>query len=717
MALAVSPRTKEHPATVRFGVFTLDLATGELLKSGVPIRLPEQPFRVLRFLVERPNEIVTREELRTHLWPGTFVDFDLALNTVVRKIRMALNDSAENPRYIETLPKRGYRFIAPVEAIPGLSEPGRQLVILPSPAVAPESPVAARPKTSRRWVVPALAIAAVAAGGGVAYRQFGLAVDPLRVLNYTAITNDGRHKSAPLATDGVRLYFAEESPAGGAIAQVLVTGGPTTIVWDGFDLIAMAPDGSALLAHTGAAAGEFQRDQPFWILPLPAGSPRRLGIAGRSGAWSPDGRKLAYSNGREIYIADRDGNDSHKLISLDGEADPLQWSPDGAALRFTLWPSNGSETQVWEVSAEGAGLHPVLPTGSYSGDWSPNGRYYFFSFLSKPANNAHIRAVLEKPGFGRSAQTPFALTGGPTHFGRPLASRDGKKIFAFGKVGRGQLVGYDSVSRRWMPRLEGIWPDGLVYSPDGQWIAYTLYPEGTLWRSRADGSERLQLTFAPQQACFPRWSPDGRTIAFTIANDASERGGWKTWLIPAEGGTPQKLVPGGSDEAIPSWSPDGRSIAFGGIPWARNWSPETTAVSVYDFATRQVSRLAGSEGLWAPKWSPDGRYIAAETTDAKEFLVRDRLSGKWRSLARPNVAAGYGSWSRDSRYFYFIVHLDQTIWRVRMSDGHVESVLSVKDFAIPYTIGRWFGLAPDNSLLVLRDASVDEIYSLSLKLP
>ncbi|HEY6946254.1 MAG TPA: winged helix-turn-helix domain-containing protein, partial [Candidatus Acidoferrum sp.] len=113
--MAISNQPK---APVRFGVFEVDIIAGELRKNGLRLRLPAQPFQVLAILLERPGEVVTREELRERLWPGdTFVDFDHSLSTAINKIREALSDSAENPRFVETRPRRGYRFIAPVTTI------------------------------------------------------------------------------------------------------------------------------------------------------------------------------------------------------------------------------------------------------------------------------------------------------------------------------------------------------------------------------------------------------------------------------------------------------------------------------------------------------------------------------------------------------------------------------------------------------------------------
>src|ERR1043166_2722705 len=128
----------------RFGLYEADLDAGTLKRHGIPIRLQEQPFRILSFLLEKPGEIITRDELRARLWSeGTFVEFDGSLNTALMKLRAVLNDDPENPRFVETVPKKGYRFIAPVQ----FQEPPVQRVsveVVPLPVMAPDSvPVAA----------------------------------------------------------------------------------------------------------------------------------------------------------------------------------------------------------------------------------------------------------------------------------------------------------------------------------------------------------------------------------------------------------------------------------------------------------------------------------------------------------------------------------------------------------------------------------------------
>src|SRR5215831_2330919 len=139
----------------RFGVFELDLRSGELRRNGIKVKLQEQPFQVLAELLERPGQVVTREELRNRLWPAdTYVDFDHSLNAAIRRLRDALGDSAENPTFVETVARRGYRFLAPVSGIPVNGHPAIEIEKIQAPELAPAS------YGHQRWI-PALALAVV----------------------------------------------------------------------------------------------------------------------------------------------------------------------------------------------------------------------------------------------------------------------------------------------------------------------------------------------------------------------------------------------------------------------------------------------------------------------------------------------------------------------------------------------------------------------------
>ncbi|HEY6337128.1 MAG TPA: winged helix-turn-helix domain-containing protein, partial [Candidatus Sulfotelmatobacter sp.] len=376
-------RSATNPRTVRFGLFELDLDARELRKSGVRIKLQEQPFQILAMLLERPGAIVTREELQKQLWSGdTFVDFDLSLNSAVKKVRHALSDDSENPRFVETLYRRGYRFIAPVN---GSSDSSIQLVeSAPASGMpAPPPPIAAsRPLLRRRNVVFYLGIPILLVG--VAILVLGLAPSPQpTVLGYTQITHDGLPKSG-LVTDGQRLYFQELQGDHFAISQVSVAGGETSIVPTPFQNVMgadIAPNGSALLAGTFQGTG---KGLELWSLPLPSGAPRRLGdYVVHSATWSPEGSQLAFSRGPDIYLAQSDGSEPHKLASVGSQVYNLTFSPDGRRLRFNVVdPRNGS-SEFWEMRRDGIGLHPLLPSWNPNprqccGNWTPDGKYFLF---------------------------------------------------------------------------------------------------------------------------------------------------------------------------------------------------------------------------------------------------------------------------------------------------------------------------------------------------
>jgi DNA-binding winged helix-turn-helix (wHTH) protein len=200
--------TPPQSRLVRFGVFEVDLRTGELRKAGVKLKFSGQPFQVLSILLERPGDVITREELQKRLWPDTFVDTERNLNTAINKIRDVLGDSAESPSYVETLPRRGYRFIAPVNFMAPLD--GGVLSSNPPVEKAP-------PATSRVWGKPryyglAILSALVITIGVPAFwktvsRTRGRGTP--RVLRFTKLTNDGQAKVGPMATDGSRIYFNE----------------------------------------------------------------------------------------------------------------------------------------------------------------------------------------------------------------------------------------------------------------------------------------------------------------------------------------------------------------------------------------------------------------------------------------------------------------------------------------------------------------------------
>ena len=702
------------PRLVRFGTFEVDLPAGEVRKGGVKLKLTGQPFQVLAILLERPGQVVTREELQKRLWPDTFVDVDHNLNTAINKIREVLGDSAENPRFVETLPRRGYRFVAPVEG-----------------AQTPEVPVGSGARQESRmsggrprlWVGALLAAIAVVAIAILTVR-LSVPLPPPKVSGYVPVTNDGSAKlwgETPfaLATDGSRVYFVDSPWVSPVLTQVSTLGGETSAIATPFPVSRIgdiSPDRSALLIPA-YAAGEVEAshgETPLWVLPLPAGTPHRLGgLIGHDGTWSPDGQRIVFANGNDLYVARTDGTESKKFVTVSGYPRWLRWSSDGSRLRISVATVRGTESEsLWEVQADGTHLHPLLPdwnkpSQECCGSWTPDGKYFIFQ--STHNGKAQLWAIPEKGGLFRKARwEPMELTTGPLSYSMPVPSADGKKLFAIGSQLRGELARFNQKTQQFEPYLSGISAEGVDFSRDGQWVTYTSYPEGSLWRSKADGSDRLRLTFPPVQAFLPRWSPDQKQIVFMAALPGKPL---KNYLVSADGGTPQQLLPEEQNgELDPTWSPDSTSLVFE----LGNWPSGT--VNILDLRTHRVSVVPGSKGLWSPRWSPDGRYIAA-TSNGWNLMLFDFKTQKWAELAEITVA--YPNWSRDGNYIYFhSFGSDAALYRVRVSNHKLEKIVSLKGIRLTIgTFGTWCGLAPDDSPLVLRDVGSQEIYALDLQLP
>jgi Tol biopolymer transport system component len=384
-------------------------------------------------------------------------------------------------------------------------------------------------------------------------------------------------------------------------------------------------------------------------------------------------------------------------------------------VRFTLNDPHTNSRSIWQASADGSHLHPLLPGWNSTpneccGKWTPDGKYFIFQAVRD--DTADLWALRERSGtFRSSPEQPVQLTTGPMNVGNPVSSRDGKKLFAQGWRPRGELVRYDSKSGQFAPYLSGISAMGLDFSRDGQWVAYNDASDGTMWRSKADGTQRLQLVFPPMLAYLPRWSPDGKRLAF-FGHPPGEP--WQIYVVPTEGGTPELIYRSATNLADPSWSPDGNSMAFG----ENSLNNQGSSVYVLDLKSRNAAKLPASDGLYSPRWSPDGRFIAAITLDSLKLKLFDLNTQKWTELA--NLFVAYPTWSRDSRYLYFdgILDNEEGYFRVQASDGKLERLFSLKGFqAAGGAFGNWSGIAPDGTPLLVRDASIQEIYALDWETP
>jgi Tol biopolymer transport system component/DNA-binding winged helix-turn-helix (wHTH) protein len=694
---------------IRFGLFEVNLEIRELRKEGLLIRLQDRPLEILSILVEDSGRVVTREEFRQRLWPAdTFVDFDHSLNVSINKLRQALGDAADNPRFVVTVGRRGYRFIAPVEELDKTQPIPEEMTEIPNRIQGNAVP-------KRRGIVligisVGLSLAVVTAVL-VSFSRFR----PPQVKRLVQISHAGTVFRSQLLTDGPRLYFRAGVEGQMAFEQVSVEGGdssPLTGIRSNLIMEDLFPRTSEFLLRDG------NEPRSLWVESLVSNTARRVGeIKASSAAWSPDGTHMAYIDTLSVYVAASDGSDVRKLVTLPRDAFCLRWSPDGTRLRFVVDDPRPQQNSLWEVESDGRGLRPLLPGWSDSpregcGDWTPDGRYFFFE--SAHEGSRDIWAIREKSGLlGAKSSRPIRLTSGPLSFFSPTPSREGSQLFVVGEQRRGELTRYDENSKQFEPFLEGISANDLQFSHDRKWIVYVTYPDRMLWRSRADGSERLQLTTSPMRAFMPIWSPDDQRILFHGISKPNRP--WKIYLISPSGGAPEMLIlDPDSQETGGTWSPEGNAVVFAYNKISTSPSPGSMEIRVLDLKSNLIGTLPGSEGLYSPQWSPDGHHVAA-LGQGDDLMLFDTRTQKWTTLLALGV--GYPSWSRDSQYIYC-----NTLWRkdpalLRIAVKSSKKETFPVNFVAAGTYGAWSGLTPDGSFLLLRDRGSRDIYSLDLNLP
>jgi DNA-binding winged helix-turn-helix (wHTH) protein/Tol biopolymer transport system component len=697
---------------LQFGDFTLDQARYRLQKGERLLRLEKLPMELLILLVQRRGELVSREEIAERLWgKDVFVDVDHSINTAIRKIRQALRDDPEKPRFVETVVGKGYRFAAPVISSNGDSDLQPQALPIPEQSASGE-PVAERdvvvevvspyiskdPRPRWAWIAATATVVALAAAL-VAWWRMPPAVPVIE--SVTQLTNDGEPKIGTVVSDGERIYFNEGQTRSWKIAQVSVKGGPTTPVATRLvdpRLIALAPDGSALLAALGGIDAPVG---PLWSIPLPAGEPRQLGgIEGQAADFFPDGR-IVFSTVTALYIADSDGSNPRKLYSGSGEAYNPTVSPDGRRIAFGA--ATAGSWALAEVAPDGTDFR-VLLQGPPGAKWSSDGKYLVYRIGAGLGSD--LWALAMQTGLFHRSREPIRLTNGPLVYTSPRASRDGKQIFAIGNQERGELVRYDMKSHQFVPFLSGISAIDPTFSRDGQWVAYTSYPDHTLWRSRSDGSERMQLTYPPMEVAVPAMSPDGSKVSFAIANDG-------TYMVGMDGGQPQRI--GEKNSFGGNWSPDGNLVV---VPTIRPGDePSKVYLRIFDFRTRKISDVPSSQGMDGGEWVTQGVLVAV-TEDGLKLKTFDLKTQKWSDL----LAGYFVSWAvtQDGKYLVFTIGgAEPKLQRLRFADHKVEILGSLKDFrrVVDSNEGTQISVAPDGSPVFTRDTGTQEIYALTVKWP
>jgi dipeptidyl aminopeptidase/acylaminoacyl peptidase len=520
-------------------------------------------------------------------------------------------------------------------------------------------------------------------------------------LDSTQLTFSGEPKEGPLFTDGARIYLNSR----GVPSEMAANGGPVVplhIFGPGISLLDILPDGSQALGLKLEPDDELGRGT-LWIAPVLGGPARELtdrpALLAR---WTPDGRAVLFSDKNTLYKIDQDGRNLRKIWDAPADLDGLSVSPDGREVSATVEVYAGSP-RLWSLSADGENAHPLrldwpANASQQSGQWTPDGRHFVFS--SDREERLNLYELVPPPWFAFWRNpTAARITGNQLPILAAVPTHDSKGLFVLGKTDEGAMRAFDPRSKKLLPYLDDLSMIEFVISPDRQWMAYSEYPSRHLWKSRLDGSERVQLTSS--YALMQQWSPDGKWLAYSD---------WQyVYLVSAAGGAPQKLTPEGAHAVAPSWLPGGQSIAFNNFPYPGM----PYKIHVIDLATRRISDMPGTDRLFVPSWSPDGRYMIAMAQNPSRMVLYSAESRTWKDLHAFDVPWGYWVWANDSKSIYMgLINGDNGIYQLTVPQGDWKRLCGLEGVNDPQGLDSFLSLTPEGQPAIMSRTGVGQIYSL-----
>jgi Tol biopolymer transport system component/DNA-binding winged helix-turn-helix (wHTH) protein len=655
------PATQTQKPAYRFGSFELDNRSGDLRKGGIRIRLQEQPRRILVLLLEHPGDVLTREQIQKSLWPDdTFVDFDNAINSAVRRLREVLNDTAENPRFIETVARRGYRFLAPVSMDQIPPEPCQPPVV--SGSVIPVAGVPER--KPHRWLFVAVAVV-------TAILSALMAPGPARTGGNSEITNN---RVVPLTSNAGMELQPSFSPDGTRIAYV----------WDRAD----------------------GKNFSIYVKLIGAGDPVRITKGAErdfSPAWSPDGRWIAAlrdfgPEGAIILIPASGGQ--HRELARVTKAPPkseacistesphvcgltywgtlLVWSPDGKYLFTSGYSKPDSPLTIIRISVETGEQRPITsPPAGISGDFGPgvsrDGRE--LAFVRVIGAKTGDLYVLPLSGPGLSGAQPRRITFDGVDLESPAWTPDGRElIFSSNRGGRRELWRVEPSGSGKLLRVAGMGENAsdLAVSPSGQHLVYSRGSYfGSLWKipiAGGKGGAPVRVTATTARDKFSHFSPDGKRIAFQSGRSGVD----EIWVCDADGTNAVQLTSFGKGmSGSPRWSPDGKHIAFDSNV-AGSWD----VYSIRSDGGRPVRVTKIAPNAFVPNWSRDGQWIYFTSTHSgRAEIWKIRSDGSFETQVTTG-GAGNAIESADGSYLYFQRGSDESdLWKMPAGGGTATKVL------------------------------------------
>jgi Tol biopolymer transport system component/DNA-binding winged helix-turn-helix (wHTH) protein len=606
---------------VRFAVFEFDLRTGELRKHGLRIRLNGQPIGVLSMLIEHAGEVVTREELQKRLWPANlYVDFEHSLNAAIKRLRAALGDSADAPRFVETLPRQGYRFIAP------LIYPVTTHVVTTQPAE--DQPASAVSQTAaenqqrtgwRRYILLAAVGAALAIGASLWFQKTEYFWrNPIAGARFQTVTDfDGVASSAAVSRDGHFVAFLSDrqgqmdvwvTQAGSGQFHNLTGGGVPELVNPSVRTLGFSPDGSLVTFWVRKQEGSSGGDISIWAVPTLGGQPTPYLEGVAEFDWSHDGSRIAYhtpGSGDPLFVSDG---------SLRPEAKPIFIAPAGLHAHFPLWAPDTAFIYLVQGSLpDKLDIWRITPTGGNSERITSHSQRVSHPVLLDRRTLLYLAGDSDGSGpwlhsIDVERRIPHRLTFGPERYTSLAASADGRRLvvtLASPKRTLWRLPVADSptempaaarisltTSAGFSPRLgpnyllyvsetgasQSIWKlangigtelwsgqgarvfGGPSISPDGRYIAFSVrqHDQTLLYIMQADGTNARIVADSLHLRGAPAWAPDGQSIT----SAADDHGVPHLFRVPVDGRSPAAFVQEYSLD--PAWAPDGRFVVYSG---------------------------------------------------------------------------------------------------------------------------------------------------------
>lgn len=694
-----------------FGEYTFEKSPLLVMRGIEMIDLTPRQLETLSLLLDAKGEVVSRETFLDKVWGDVIVE-EHNLTQTIFLLRKTLGKLPNGQEYIETVPKKGYRMSPSALSLSTMREPPPTLwdkakKKIPSP-VLPGVPLMDG-KRSRNIIKKMFLIqAAVIAATMAATLLRGFQARP-HLLKVRQLTHDGVYKisDAPIFLRDKRLFFTERQDTRTVLASVSLDGS--------ISRNQALPFRDAVLSGIGKSGEDVLIARPgdkgtIAVESVNGDSYRPLSeFGGQSPSWSPDGKHMAFIRGQQLFTADEGGQNPAPLATVQGTPFWPVWSPDSSAIRFSVREPDGGQS-IYEVNLATKRVSPVLRGKPHEhraccGAWTDNGRYFAYVVGNSASTSLWIQRE-EVLGW-KEIKRSWELVSGPVDFWRaPVIDQD--HIYAIGEQVRHKLVLLNS---KFTPVLPAVSVNSLSISHDGEWVVYSVYPEGSLWKSRLDGTERARLSAHDEYTRMPQWSADDHEIFYLRMTEGKP---WNLAKVDARGGKPAILAVGGSGTSELDYSAVGDQLVMDEIG---SGSTRSGKLAILSSKGKLIEELPDSEGMTAARWAADGRYISAVSADRGQLRVFDRVSRRW-DVVFNSAAVGANAWDRKENTLYFTARQEQRYFLFKFQPGGagVNEVMEIPEVYANGDVSRSLEITARGDLIFEYLEGAAEIYDLNVDL-